>query len=60
MRPGRPGFSPIGIDFSDPEWMEAFIHPKQATGVVVQLAEAPGGWTSPRSGRLPDRTTPTE
>jgi Glyoxalase-like domain len=47
------GFSPIGIDFSDPEWMEAFIHPKQATGVVVQLAEAPGGWTSPAPDDYP-------
>ncbi len=44
----RSGWEPIGIDLSDPEWMEAFLHPKQATGVVVQLAQAPGGgWTSP-------------
>ena len=41
------GFDPIGIDFSHPEWLEAFIHPKQATGVVVQLAEAPVPWSSP-------------
>ncbi len=34
------GFEPIGIDLSNPGWMEAFIHPKQATGVVVQLAES--------------------
>jgi hypothetical protein len=47
------GLSPIGIDLSDPEWMEAFIHPKQATGVVVQLAEAPGGWTSPAPDDYP-------
>ncbi len=36
----RAGFDPIGVDLSDPEWMEAFIHPKQATGVVVQLAQS--------------------
>jgi catechol 2,3-dioxygenase-like lactoylglutathione lyase family enzyme len=47
------GLGPVGIDFSDPEWMEAFIHPKQATGVVVQLAEAPGGWTSPAPDDYP-------
>ena len=41
------GFDPIGIDLSHPEWLEAFIHPKQATGVVVQLAEAPVPWSSP-------------
>jgi Glyoxalase/Bleomycin resistance protein/Dioxygenase superfamily len=47
------GFDPIGIDFSDPEWMEAFIHPKQATGVVVQMAEAPTGWSSPPPDDFP-------
>jgi len=41
------GLEPIGIDLSDPEWMEAFLHPKVATGVVVQLAEAPAPWRSP-------------
>ncbi len=40
------GFDPIGIDRTDPEWMEAFLHPKDATGVVVQMAEAPTAWTS--------------
>jgi len=43
----RSGYEPIGIDLSDPEWLEAFIHPKQATGVVVQLAEAPNSWHGP-------------
>lgn len=44
----RSGWEPIAIDLSDPDWMEAFLHPKQATGVVVQLAQALGsGWRSP-------------
>jgi catechol 2,3-dioxygenase-like lactoylglutathione lyase family enzyme len=34
------GFQPVGIDLSDPEWKEAFIHPREAHGTVVQLAEA--------------------
>lgn len=42
------GFEPIGVDLSNPEWMEAFIHPKQATGVVVQLAESAESADSPR------------
>ena len=46
-RARRSGYEPIGIDLSDPEWLEAFIHPKQATGVVVQLAEAPNPWHGP-------------
>jgi methylmalonyl-CoA/ethylmalonyl-CoA epimerase len=41
------GFDPIGINRTDPEWMEAFLHPKVASGVVVQLAEAPNAWSSP-------------
>ncbi|MHB8671171.1 MAG: VOC family protein [Acidimicrobiales bacterium] len=42
------GYQPIGVDTSDPEWHEAFLHPKQATGVVVQLAAALGGsWSEP-------------
>ncbi len=47
------GIDPIGIDRSDPEWMEAFLHPKQATGVVVQLAEAYGTWSSPAPEDFP-------
>jgi methylmalonyl-CoA/ethylmalonyl-CoA epimerase len=49
----RAGYQPIGIDLTDPEWMEAFIHPKQATGVVVQLAQAPHAWTSPPPDDFP-------
>ena len=47
------GYEPIGIDLTDPEWMEAFIHPKQATGVVVQLAQAATPWTGPPPDDFP-------
>lgn len=40
------GFDPIGVDLSHPEWREAFLHPKVATGIVVQLAQSSGEWTS--------------
>jgi len=30
----------VGIFDSQPAWKEAFLHPKQAQGIVVQLAEA--------------------
>jgi methylmalonyl-CoA/ethylmalonyl-CoA epimerase len=33
------GYDVIGRDASDPEWREAFLHPKQALGIVVQLAQ---------------------
>jgi catechol 2,3-dioxygenase-like lactoylglutathione lyase family enzyme len=33
------GFEPIGVRREDPKWMEAFLHPKHAMGILVQLAE---------------------
>jgi len=41
------GIEPIGVSYADPEWMEAFLHPKLATGVVVQLAQQRTAWGSP-------------
>ncbi len=49
------GYDIVGHDDSDPDWKEAFLHPKQALGIVVQLAETswsggdggPAGWTPP-------------
>jgi hypothetical protein len=37
------GFQPVAVDLRDPGWQEAFLHPKQARGVVVQLAQSSGG-----------------
>ncbi len=34
------GYQIVGRDDSNPQWKEAFLHPKQALGIVVQLAEA--------------------
>jgi len=33
------GFSPIGIERSDPRWQETFLHPREAFGTVVQMAQ---------------------
>jgi len=38
------GYRPVNIDLSDPDWKEAFLHPREAHGTVVQLAEAHGDW----------------
>ena len=48
------GFSVTGYDDSDPGWQEAFLHPRTALGMVVQLAasttgEKPQRWTPPPS-----------
>jgi hypothetical protein len=36
------GYEPIGVDLSGEGWKESFIHPKQACGIVVQVAQAKG------------------
>jgi len=41
------GYSPIGIELSEPIWREAFLDPKQAHGTVVQLAESSSPYGSP-------------
>lgn len=34
------GYEPVGFDDRFPSWIEAFLHPRQAQGIVVQLAES--------------------
>ncbi|MGH9101598.1 MAG: VOC family protein [Acidimicrobiales bacterium] len=49
------GLEPVGVDTSRPGWKEAFLHPRQAHGVVVQLAQAAGGGSArPPAGFPPD------
>ena len=47
------GYRPVGVDLSDPGWKEAFLHPKDAPGVVIQLAESEGEWDSPPPAGFP-------
>ena len=47
------GIEPIGVDMTHPEWMEAFLHPKLATGVVIQLAQALDEWDGPAPADYP-------
>jgi len=42
------GYRIVGYDDSDPRWAEAFLHPKEALGVVVQLAESRQAGSAPR------------
>ena len=49
------GYDVVGFNDDWPDWKEAFLHPKQAQGIVVQLAEThpeleaqpPGHWPFP-------------
>src|SRR5262247_1291899 len=54
------GYGIVGRDDSDPEWREAFLHPKQALGIVVQFAQpGPGPWRSaPPAPPSPPRARP--
>ena len=47
------GFRPVGVDLTWEEWKEAFLHPKDAPGVVVQLAESHGEWQSEPAAGFP-------
>ena len=54
------GYQPVNVDRSDPEWQEAFLHPKAIPGILIQVAQVrgpdwtsppPDGWPAPRSER---------
>jgi methylmalonyl-CoA/ethylmalonyl-CoA epimerase len=47
------GYAVLNTDLRDPTWKETFLHPKTACGIVVQLAESTGGWSSPPPVDLP-------
>ena len=47
------GYSPINVDLADPTWREAFLHPRDATGVLIQLAQSEGQWRTPAPADLP-------
>ncbi len=52
------GYRPVGVNLANDFWKEAFLHPKDAPGVVVQLAQqAEGGdWGNhPTPDWFPDR-----
>ena len=36
------GIEPIGVNLANPDWREAFLHPRNAHGIVIQVAQ-PGG-----------------
>ena len=41
------GLAVVGVDRSDPEWHEAFLHPRTAMGIVVQIVEVSGDGAAP-------------
>ncbi|MBV8159793.1 MAG: VOC family protein [Acidimicrobiia bacterium] len=48
------GYRPINVDMSDRLWQEAFLHPKESCGVVIQLAHSiEGYWETPPPDGFP-------
>ncbi|HEX5189712.1 MAG TPA: VOC family protein [Streptosporangiaceae bacterium] len=48
------GIEPVGVDLSNPAWQEAFLHPRDAHGIVVQIARQSGTPTLAAPAELPD------
>ena len=51
------GIRPVGVNLANEGWKEAFLHPKDARGVVVQLAQSDGEWSSAPPADLPPPRT---
>ena len=47
------GIEPVGVSLDHPRWKEAFLHPRQAHGIVIQLAQQEGSPVSPPPAGLP-------
>ena len=44
------GIEPVGVSLDHPSWQEAFLHPRDAHGIVIQVAQQAG---SPPAGTPP-------
>jgi methylmalonyl-CoA/ethylmalonyl-CoA epimerase len=36
------GVEPVGVNLANPDWREAFLHPRSAHGIVIQVAQQGG------------------
>ena len=48
------GYRPVAVDLTEEDWKEAFLHPKDAPGIVVQLAQSPVEWSSEPPAGFPE------
>lgn len=51
------GWEPLGVDLGGTQWKEAFLHPRRACGIVVQLAWSAGELDDPPPSWLPPART---
>ena len=53
------GLEPIGVNLDNPYWKEAFVHPRDAHGIVIQVAQQAGEPRRPAPSELPEPGPPT-
>ena len=56
------GIEPVGVSLDHPAWQEAFLHPRDAHGIVIQVAQQAGSPPAgtPPAGMPPAATPPAE
>jgi methylmalonyl-CoA/ethylmalonyl-CoA epimerase len=55
------GIEPVGISLDSPTWKEAFLHPRDAYGIVIQVAQQSGPPPQPpRPAELPEPGEPAD
>ena len=52
------GLEPVGVNLADPAWREAFLHPRDAHGIVIQVAQEDGTPAPPPPRELPEPGPP--
>lgn len=53
------GIEPVGVNLANPGWKEAFLHPRAAHGIVIQVAQQAGSPTSVPPRELPEPGPPS-
>jgi methylmalonyl-CoA/ethylmalonyl-CoA epimerase len=53
------GIEPVGVNLSNPRWKEAFLHPRSAHGIVIQVAQQAGSPAVAPPAELPVSGPPT-
>jgi methylmalonyl-CoA/ethylmalonyl-CoA epimerase len=53
------GLEPVGVNLTNPDWKEAFLHPRSAHGIVIQVAQQTGEPVTPPPAALPEPGPPS-
>src|ERR1700732_1477655 len=48
------GIEPVEVNLDNPSWKEAFLHPRSAHGIVIQVAQQDGDPDTPAPRDLPE------